>query len=324
MNNEIKQLSDLESAIIKTMAFFDIFDYPLTLLEAYKWLFSIPNNKIKINLSEVLEQLEELKNKKIIETQNGFYFFPGRKNLIDIRRGRYLLAENKFKIASRAAKILRVIPFIKMIGVCNNAAYANANRESDIDFFIIVRQNRLWLTRLFITFWLSIFGLRRRRQLITNRICLSFYLTDDQLNLEKIAIQPKDPYLIYWLATLAPIYRPEFYFQFLEANFWLKNYLANFYPVILNQRRFTEDNILTKIFKTASEKIFSGFFGLIFEKLSRFIQRLKMKANKKSLANFPDTRVIISDAMLKFHETDRRQDYFQVWQEKLISLGIND
>jgi hypothetical protein len=46
------------------------------------------------------------------------------------------------------------------------------------------------------------------------------------------------------------------------------------------------------------------------------MQLAKMKMNLHSLQNEADTRVVISDEMLKFHENDRREEYRDKWLEK--------
>ena len=68
-----EQLNELENAILKTLAFFDIFDYPLTLVEIYKWLY-LPDSKNKYQLSDILDVLESGILEMRIERQNGFYF----------------------------------------------------------------------------------------------------------------------------------------------------------------------------------------------------------------------------------------------------------
>jgi len=319
MNSEFKNYSNLEKAILKVLAFFDIFDYPLTSIEIYKWLYQ-PEQIYK--LSEIIEQLDYLNSKNIINFKNGFYFFPGRNDLINTRLNRYQYAEKKFKLALKAAKALRWMAFIKMIAVCNNAGYSNANKNSDIDFFIVVKKGRLFWSRFMITIAVQLLGLRRHKQKITNKICLSFYITDDHINLKDIALTPVDPYLIYWFATLSPIYDRESYTGFMAANSWLDDYLPNFYQTFLSDRRQVKDNKLVKFSYSLDEKVIKGNLGRFLERFIKKLQLGKMKMNTNSLAKEPDSRVIINDTMLKFHERDRRDFYRTKWQKKLNSIGL--
>ena len=318
MLNENQNL--LEKAILKTLAFFDIFDYPLTLVEIYKWLYQPDKNYQLSDVSQFLDS-ENLKDK--ISDKNGFYFLKGRERIIQTRLERHQLAEKKFKIVLRTVKRLRWLVFVKMIAVCNTAGYNNAMAKSDIDFFIIIKSGRLWWSRLVIILLTQLLGLRRHNKKIANRICLSFYITEDHLNLSNIALPPADPYLVYWLATLAPIYDLNQANDFWQANNWLKGYLPNFYRPVLNNRRFVTDGWPRRIFKKINSRILTGPVGSWLEKVAEFIQLEKIKKNISSIASQPDTRVIIADDILKFHETDRREEYCLRWREKLKQLGIS-
>ena len=142
----------MTQAILKTLAYFDIFDYPLTLVEIWKWLY-VENNR-SASLSEVRQSLAQLAGR--VETKNGFWFLPGRSGIIQTRLERYSIAEEKFKKLLKVVKVLRRIPFIKMIAVCNRLAYSNTDEKGDIDLFIITEKNRLWLTRLLAVGWLKL------------------------------------------------------------------------------------------------------------------------------------------------------------------------
>jgi len=50
------------------------------------------------------------------------------------------------------------------------------------------------------------------------------------------------------------------------------------------------------------------------------VQIEKMSKNNKSLAKENDTRVIISDNMLKFHENDRRDFYQNKFKQQLEEI----
>ena len=66
-----------------------------------------------------------------------------------------------------------------------------------------------------------------------------------------------------------------------------------------------------------TEKVLKGFFGDIGESFFKYIQLAKMSANKQSIAKEKDSRVVINDKMLKFHENERRVLYRQKFEERL-------
>lgn len=313
--NSNSEINNISRAIFSTVAFFDIFDYPLTAWEIHKFLF-----KNNAGYLMVVRELEKLIDEKRLEIKNGFYFLPGRQEIIFERADRYSEAEIKYKIARRAVCWLTWLPTIKLVAVCNNLAYSNAQPDSDIDFFIVISKNRLWLTRFFITAIIQFLGLRRHGQKIASRICLSFYITEDNLNLEPITLKTLDPYFYYWLATLTPLAGQNNFLDFWQANSWLKNYLPNIFEKITNERRLVKDTVLSKSIMAASSFLFNGALGGRLESLARKIQLKKMSKNTQSAAGQPGSRVIISDTMLKFHENDMREVYLTKWQEKINLL----
>ena len=303
------QTADLRSAVLKALAYFDIFDYPLTLVEVHKWLYQ-PSSVY--SLAEVLVALGKTAE---IEERFGFYFLVGRGSIVASRLKRYKISEKKFTIASRVAGWLSRLNFVKMIAVCNNAGYNNAAAPSDIDFFIVAAKGRLWQARLAAIIITTILGVRRRGDQVTNRICLSFYLADHHLNLSDVGLLPNDPYLTYWLATLSPIYGQETYSTLLAANGWLKNFLPNFYPNFLTNRRYLPP---------AQYMAFPRSLSDALESLAKAAQIKKIKQYFGSEINSSDHSVVISDQMLKLHKVDRREMYQKIWQQKLVSLKLYD
>src|SRR3989338_6503882 len=318
MNDNPKSFTALETAILKTLVYFDIFDYPLTLVEIHKWLYRPPSACSIWTVSQALLG-ENLKG--LAESNNGFYFLGGRREIIASRLDRCRPAEKKFRIARKAAWWLRRLPFLKVVAVCNNAGYNNAAPSSDIDFFIIIRQGWLYLMCLLVTLAVSLLGRRRHGKKIADRVCLSFYIADRHLNLADIALKPEDIYLVYWFATLAPIYDQGAYQEFLAANAWLKDYLPNFYPAALTGRRKIEDDFLIKFGRNFKEKILAGIFGDGLERLAKLLQLNKMKKHPSFAGN--DFKVVISDSRLKFHENDRRREYLAAWEERLGPFAIS-
>jgi len=296
----------LKQAIIKTLSYFDIFSQPLTSEELYRWLW---NYQEDIKYPDFLEQLD-------LPSQQGYYFLPGREAIISERERRVKVIEEKMKIALRGIRKIRWVPFLRAVFVCNTLAAASVTEDSDIDVLIVVKRGRIFLTRALITLTLSLFALRRTKKKIKNKICLSFYITDDNLNLEKIAL-PEDIYLAYWLDQLIPVYDPDnLHRAILQANQWMRKFLpkAGQSYEVLSRWHVGEGSVAKKV-KKVLQKIWLGSYGDLMESQARGLQIAKMKMNYMSAQKDNDTRVVVNEQMLKFHENDKREEYQQQWLE---------
>lgn len=327
MNERIQQ------SVFQTLAYFDIFDYPLTREEVRRFLYDADNtdsNVADFDFLSHLEQLEQLQphttgaQGKHIQYKDGFYFLPGREDTIAARQGKVKIVEQKMKIAVKGIKKIRWVPFVRAVFICNTVAGAVVEENSDTDVFIVTRAGRIWLARALATVVLSLFRLRRTKRKIKNRICLSFYVTDDNLNLEKIAIED-DVYLKYWLAQLIPVYDPDnLLLQVQTANQWVKKNLPNaFVPFVPISRWCVKDSKISIRIKKLLEKVWGGSYGDLMEAQARGMQKARMSLNFMSVQNAPDTRVVVNDKMLKFHEGDRREEYRGRWRKKVEEYEAN-
>ena len=296
----------MEKSILATIAYFDVFNYPLTVTEIWKWLYSKEESRDgSPTIGEIWKILENNQSlKSLVNSRRGFYFLKNRDDLVEIREARYVLAVKKIKRARRVVKFLKFIPGIKMIALCNSLAWTNAREESDIDFFIVTDKNKIWTARFWSAGFLQIFGLRPSKKNTRDKICLSFFADYDSLNLESLATESPDIYLIYWVAQLQPLFdRGGMYNKFWQANAWIKKFLPNVFP---------RDEV-NEISENRPGKIGLG------EKFFRWMQLKLMPKSLKDMAN-RDSRVVVSDHMLKFHANDRREEYKKMWEEKVVNL----
>lgn len=315
MENSIDK-TKIKEAIIKTVAFFDLFDYPLTADELWQYLW-LPAGDGNVTEVDIVPALANLAG--IVETRDGFYFLAGREEIIDKRKISRAWAEKKFKIARRLTGCLRYLAGVKMVAVVNSVVLGSVKQDSDIDLFIVTARGRLWLVRFIVTLFAQLLGIRRHGNQISDRLCLSFYVTEDRLDLSDVRY-PTDPYFYYWLATLEPIYDDGCYDKFVAQNQWVLDRLPNFSAKAIGQEGSVRNNWFSKLCKTVDSWCFYSFLGEGQEQLARAFQKRKMARNLSSLADEPDSRVIISDTMLKFHESDRREEFRQRWEDnyKLI------
>jgi hypothetical protein len=127
-----------------------------------------------------------------------------------------------FARAEKYIAKLTWIPGIEMVAVVNSLSMYATHADSDIDLFIITQPGMLWFTRLLVTLTLWRHGVWRHGADIAGNFCLSFWITTDALDLERIAIE-NDIYLYNWIYHLKPIFtQGDTYEQFLEANNWVE------------------------------------------------------------------------------------------------------
>jgi len=210
----------------------------------------------------------------------------------------YRLSLAKYKRAVKISKLLRYIPGIYLIAVCNSLSYNKALPDSDIDLFIITAQNRIWTVRFIALFFLHILGLRPGQGgKNKDKVCLSFFVTQNNLNLEKYKICPQDNYLRFWIANLKPLYdQKKMYKKFVQKNKWAN--LENKSYFIPNYKRKVRKSIL----KPFLDLLGSSVLEILAKKIQLKIMPKKLKKTACSL----DSKVIISNQILKFHLNDRR------------------
>lgn len=299
-------MTELQKSVIAAVVYFDIFDYPLTLTEVKRYLGS----DIRSRMLEVRECLYGLKDK--VSEHRGFYFLRNRQEIVNTRIKRYNIAERKYKRALWVSKILSWLPHVRMIAVCNNLAYSNAHEASDIDLLIAAKAGRIWSCRFFILLILKLLGLRPRPSQTKDKICASFFVAEDNLNLESIKLK-NDVYLHYWLEQVAPIYDENVYDDFRRANAWN---VVRGYGADLVSRRKLRNYEIKKLWKRVSEKLFLGLD-------ERFYRRLQMRIMPRKLKEImnKDTRVAVNDRMLKFHENDRREYYGSLFKDRMQKIA---
>lgn len=303
--------SPLEQSIFKTLAYFDIADYPLTKEELFAFLWQPP----VVGYAEFLEKIEKIG----MPEKYGYFFLNGREETVEKRREKLLCSEKKLKLAVKYAKRIRSVPFLRAIFVCNSVGTEQAIDRSDIDFFIITSPKRIWLARFFTNLILRVLGKRAYGENIKDRACLSFYVDINNLDLSSSRIREDDIHFAYWINQMLPIYDPDnLYNKFLQANSWTKKYLPNIYPNVKTiSRYFIFDSKIGIMWKKFWEKIWGVAYGDLIEGQAKSFQQVKLKISIKDKAKLNDKGVVLKEGVLKFHENDRRAWYRDEWMKRI-------
>jgi len=293
----------MKKAILRTLVYGDIFDYPLTLEELYQFL--IDDKSVSFSLFKKIFRQARIKE-KLIKVKGKYFFLKGREKIVDIRQKRKLWSEEKIEIVQRIARWLKLIPWIKMVGVTGALAMENADKNDDIDLLIITSKNRLWLTRLLAVFLLEIMAVRRRPGdiKVKDKICLNMFLDEKSLTLPK---NERDLFSAHEVVQLKPLLeKGNCYQKFLKANLWVRKYLAN----SLNIKKLRYEDI-----KGEKKRI---------SLISQFLNFLEHFAYKIQLAYMSSRRTSETAELhrIRFHPQDCRRWILKKYQKKLKELIV--
>jgi hypothetical protein len=208
-------MNSLQESILKVVVYFDIFYYPVTIHEIRYFMDSRCDElKLLLALNELL------KNEIIFKTKDYYSFHKDQIHAIK-RVKANAVAKKHLKIAKRVAAFLTWFPFIKGVAISGSLSKNVAYEGSDIDFFIITRANRLWLSKLFFSILIkctTITGLKKW-------FCLNYMV--DETSLE---VPEKNIFTATEIITLLPLHGASLFNDFFSANDWVYDFFPN-YPV---------------------------------------------------------------------------------------------
>lgn len=297
--------SALEISLFRILAYCAYNDFPVTALELWKWC-DVPEVSIG-EIESVLASSTWLKEQSV-QSADGFY---GLGDVATWRRERMNRVTDALRKSQRAHRFVRFaawLPWVRMVAICNSLAHSFTNNQSDIDLFIVTQRGRIWSTRLLLTGILSMLRLRPG-EAKRDPICLSFFAAEDALDLSSMKIGAEDPYLAMWLESLTPIIdRDDVLGKIHATNRWIRPSLPRSQPI---ER--------TSAYCIATHRSLPDF--PFFERFAERLQRARFPAKLRSMMNL-DTRVIVTDSVLKFHDNDRRQAILESWKERCLKAGV--
>ena len=208
----INNHSALSEEVIKTLLYFDIFNYPLKPREVFDFL--------RVNGTtekEVKHCLDALAEQRCLYRFGDLYGLdPDEKNAERRIKGNRE-AEKWLHVAKRQAKLISRFPFIRAVMASGSLSKGYMDENSDLDFFVVTAPNRLWIARALIALYKRIFLFNSHK-----KFCVNYFV--DTLHLE---IEEKNIFTATELATLIPLYNHQYYQQMLASNRWLREFLPN-------------------------------------------------------------------------------------------------
>ncbi len=199
-----------DRAILRTVAYAGIFQYPLRIDELQRSLMDVA---LDTRALEARLQLPPLADR--LAVVDGFVVPRGREDWLGLRRERERHTERLLQAHRSALAALARLPFVRLVALSGACAHGNAT-DGDVDVFLVVAKDRAWSVTLTIMALAKIFGLRRT-------LCVN-YVVDE----EALVLPETDVFTGAEVVGMKPLAGREAYGRFVEANPWVGRRYPNF------------------------------------------------------------------------------------------------
>ena len=261
------------NSILKVLAWFDLFNYPLTEAEI---LFFLDH---KASHEEMHAALRQLIEEEVIFRLGNFYSLQQEDWLATRRKEGNKRAQHLLSIAHRVAKLMYHFPFVRAIGISGSLSKTFADEKSDIDLFIITSANRLWIARTLMHCFKKLTFLVGKQ----HWFCMNYYIDE-----EALLITENNYFTATELITFMPVCGNGAVSHFFQANDWAKEY----YPNYTDKIPLYKDNGKGHYIKRVVEKLFNNRFGSwLDERLMKITTRRWKAKEEKHLLNTRGVRM---------------------------------
>ena len=201
---------NISRAVLQTVAYSDIFDYPLTAHEIHRYLTGL-----ETSLEEVVRAL----GKDSFVTRTDDYFtLPGREEIVALRRQREEHSRELLPRALHYGRMLGNLPYIRMVALTGSLSVMNVSENKDFDYMLVTVQGRVWTARAFAL------ALNRLARLQGYTLCPNLIISETALKWSR-----KDLYSARELCQMIPISGFNMYQRLMEENKWVGDFLPNAY-----------------------------------------------------------------------------------------------
>jgi hypothetical protein len=204
---------ELRPSLLKTIAYFDLFNYPLTLEDIHRFL------DVETDQASIERAVRALVSEGCLYRIGSYYSLRNDPGLVQKRQQGERHADELLPIARRNARLLYQFPYVRGICVSGSLSKRCADDSADIDYFIITRSNRLWIARTLMHLLKKLSYLRGHQ----HRFCMNYFIDEEALE-----IKEKNIFTATELLTLMPVCGNGSLDRFFEANAWTSLYLPHY------------------------------------------------------------------------------------------------
>jgi hypothetical protein len=284
--------------VLKTLLYFDAFQYPLTFDEILSFS-QFSKDDIKITLKELID-------KKIVFCLNDYYGTTEKIYRIERRDIGNKNAQKILKKAQKVSGFIGQFPFVEAVFVSGSLSKGYFGEGDDIDFFIVTAPNRLWLSRTLLIIYKKLFLLNSKKY-----FCVNYFMSSNALE-----VKEKNRFTATEFATLIPMNGNGIYNELQKNNLWVLDYFPNY------DKDKKSLPLKRNFFKRVLEFLLNGYIGNILEKT--FMKMTKKHQQKKFIKmKKKDFKVAFKgdENTSKHHPDNHQKRIIKLLNKKITSLN---
>lgn len=253
MNSE-----SVKNNVLKTLLYYDIFNHPLRDEEVYSLL---PENSVpKERIFEEIRKLSCDVNNPF-SRHEGYVYIKPNKHFIELRKEKEEISKKMWKAARLVTHLIKRFPYVRAVLVTGSLSKNSSNKQSDLDFMVITKKGRLWISRMMLMMFKKLFLFNNYKY-----FCINYFITEDNLEIED-----KNIFTATEIVYIKSTFNNYLMDEFIRANAWINEYFPNYVP---GDEKFNSAGFKVNNRKSYLQRFFEIFFnGRLGDKLNeRFMK----------------------------------------------------
>jgi radical SAM superfamily enzyme YgiQ (UPF0313 family) len=292
-------LGEAEQAVLRALAYRQVFASPLTLDELWQSL-DTPG----VSPAEVTRAVDRLVSLGRVVARDGACWIAGMPDPVAAWQASRNRADAALPQAMAVGRGLMRLPFVDGVALSGSLSKRAMAEDGDFDFFVITRPGRLWIVHLLLRFY-------RQRLPSPEMLCANYLLASHRLALER-----RDLFTAIELTTLVPVGGQAALQQLREANGWVSAFQPNQSPATVACEPEHGAG------RRAAEWLLGGVAGSLLDMLA---WRLVRRRHQRRLADLPGLSarrsVQIERHVAKLHTMEWKYRILSAYHDHLDRLA---
>ena len=200
-----RQVLLAQDTMLRTLAYFDIFNHPLKLDEIRR--FGAGNGS---DPEELLRALVDLETKGLVHRCGNYWGSKECTKAVQLREEAEQRARGRMPKALIMSRRIARFPFVRAVFLSGSMSKGCLAKDGDIDFFVVTKPGRLWVARTLLILYKKIFLLNSRKD-----FCVNYFL-----DTEHLTVEDRNRFTATEVVTLIPTYGNGTSEVFFERNAW--------------------------------------------------------------------------------------------------------